>query len=67
MFHSTHDDEAGNLFGCSNAPVANESRDTGRCYFLLQGWDATTFHFRCSDVLTCVIRNGRGDCSNARG
>jgi hypothetical protein len=52
------------LFGCSNAPVANESKDTGRCYFLLQGWDATTSHFRC---ITCVICNGHGECSNARG
>jgi hypothetical protein len=25
------------LFPCSNAPVANKSKDTGRCYFLVQG------------------------------
>jgi hypothetical protein len=30
------------LFGCSNAPVSNKSKDTGRCYFLIQGPRATT-------------------------
>jgi hypothetical protein len=53
MFHSSHDDEVGrfitrDLFGCSNALVANKSKDTGRCCFLLQRWSATTFHFPCT-------------------
>ena len=34
------------LFGCSNAPVANKSKYTGRCCFLLQRWGATTVPFR---------------------
>jgi hypothetical protein len=34
------------LFGCSNAPVANKSKYTGRCCFLLHRWGATTVPFR---------------------
>jgi hypothetical protein len=32
------------LFPCSNAPVTNKSKDTGRCYFLIRGGFARDYN-----------------------